>query len=168
MTANEYRPERASVSVYNLRAPAGSGGDPFFDGFRHLTTVENRIKEKKKRLEAEAADRLSDLTIIVPTGVVRLGAEGWSTISDLVVWHYPDPVTSKPPARAELIIYWICKPERAEATLGCMEEVFRKIIKRHGLTQAQWWFWWQTVRAVGAFLIEIVGKIPKSLLPTSN
>ena len=44
----------------------------------------------------------------------------------------------------------------------------RKIVKRHGVTPARWWFWWQTVRAVGGFVLEIIGKIPKSLLPTSN
>ena len=38
----------------------------------------------------------------------------------------------KPPDQAVLVIYWICKPDRAEATLGCMEEVFHKIVKRHG------------------------------------
>jgi hypothetical protein len=81
---------------------------------------------------------------------------------------YGQSIASQPPARTELIIYWICKPDRAEATLGCMEEVFRKIVKRHGVTPARWWFWWQTVRAVGAFVLEIIGKIPKSLLPTSN
>jgi hypothetical protein len=75
---------------------------------------------------------------------------------------YAQSIASQPPASAELIIYWICKPDRAEATLGW------KIVKRHGVTPARWWFWWQTVRAVGAFVLEIVGKIPKSLLPTSN
>ena len=47
---------------------------------------------------------------------------------------YGQSIASQPPARAELIIYWICKPDRAEATLGW------KIVKRHGVAPARWWF----------------------------
>jgi hypothetical protein len=63
------------------------------------------------------------------------------------------------PTAAETIISYVCTPDRLEAVLGDLERNFARRAAKHGEEEARRWYWWQTVRTVAAFGVQIVVRI---------
>ena len=81
---------------------------------------------------------------------------------DLIVQltdHGPQPKRPvlEVPTVGETILTYLCKPDRLEVTLGCLEESFRRRAAKHGLRAAQRYYWFQVGRAIAAFSLEALG-----------
>lgn len=63
------------------------------------------------------------------------------------------------PSAAETIISYICTADRLEAILGDLQRNFLRRAVKHGETAAQRWYWWQTIRTVAAFGVQIGVKL---------
>jgi len=74
----------------------------------------------------------------------------------IVALHPKRPVLGIPTA-GETILAYLCKPDRLEVTLGCLEENFRRRAAKHGPRTAQRYYWFQVVRAIAAFSLEALG-----------
>ena len=63
------------------------------------------------------------------------------------------------PSVGEMILSYVCEPDRLEAMLGCLEQNFRRRATKNGLNAAHRYYWFQVARAVISFGLDAVQRL---------
>jgi hypothetical protein len=68
------------------------------------------------------------------------------------------------PSAGDLILSWVCPPDKLEALLGDLREICAKRAKTHGVRSARLMYWWHVTRTTGFYLLGALMRVLKILM----